>query len=80
MSRFPLWVDDWALSNLYDTVAGHKTDRTRSVDQFDVRPLVPVMMYIVGDLAEQDTLFLQHTEGFPQEGWKCMGECVLVFF
>jgi hypothetical protein len=52
VGRFPLRVDDWSISNFDDAVARHKGHLPCGIYQFDVRPLVAVMVNIISDLAK----------------------------
>ena len=59
MCLFPSWIDDRAFSNFDNTIAGIKSYLTRCVDKFYVSPLITMMVDVIRNLAEQDTLSLQ---------------------
>jgi hypothetical protein len=54
----PLRVNDWPFANFDDAVTGHQTHSTGCVDKFNVRPLIPMMVNVVSDLAEQNPFWL----------------------
>ena len=80
MSGLPFRVDDWAFADLHDAVARHEAHFARGTNQFDVRPLVHVVMHIIGDLAEQDTFFLQYAMSLTHEGREGVSKRVMVLF
>ena len=61
MCRLPSWVDYWPFANLHDAVASRETDRNSGIDKLDVRPLIAVMVNVVGSVAEQDAFRIKHT-------------------
>lgn len=69
MRLFPLRVDDRPFPELYNAIAGAKPHLRRSEHNFEVRPLVPMVVDVIGDLAKEDALGLQNTVGLAQEGW-----------
>jgi hypothetical protein len=77
--RLPSRVDDGPFANFYYAVAGREPSLACSIYQFDVRPLVTVMMDVVCDLAEQNALFPHHSIGFTSERRKRMRKRVMVF-
>ena len=54
---FPFGVDNRTFTDLDDAIAGAEAGLSRSFDEVHVRPIVPVMMNVVGDLAEQNPLW-----------------------
>ena len=50
--HFPFRVDDWTLANLDDAIARGKTDLLAGLNQFDMRPLVAMIVDVVGDFSE----------------------------
>jgi hypothetical protein len=48
----PLWVDNRTRPDLDNAVACTEARLSRSFDEVQVRPIIAVMMNIVGDLAE----------------------------
>ena len=51
--RFPFRIDDRPLADLHDAIARGEANRTSRVDQFNVRPLISMVMNVIGDLGEQ---------------------------
>jgi hypothetical protein len=56
----PFRVDNRTLADLHDAIARCKTHRARRLDQLNVRPLVSVIMNVVGDLAKQETVWTEN--------------------
>jgi len=56
--RLPFRVYDRSFADLYDAVAGLKADSPGSVDEFDVSPLIAMVVDIVGNLGQQDAIQL----------------------
>lgn len=52
MRHFPFRVDDRSLANLDDAIARSKADLLAGLDQFDVRPLVTMVVDVIGDFGE----------------------------
>jgi hypothetical protein len=52
--NFPLRIDDRPLPDFDDAIAGRKPNLAGSRDEIDMRPLVLMIMDVVGDLAEQN--------------------------
>ena len=77
--RLPLRVDDRPFANLHYTVTGHEPYFACSIDQFDVCPLVPVVVNVVGDLAEKNAFFLQYAMRATHEWWERVREGVMIF-
>lgn len=80
VGRFPLGVHDGSFADFHNAVTSRETRFTGSMDEFNVRPLVTVMMNIVRDLAEQYSFRLQYPIGLSQERRECMAEGVVVLF
>jgi len=75
----PFRVDDRSLANFNYAVTRHQTYFTGGNDKFDVRPLIAMMVNVVGDLAQQNAFGLQHAESLFHERWEGVCERVLVF-
>ena len=58
MRDFPVRIDDRALPHLDNAIAGRKSSFLTSMDQFDMCPLITMIVDIIGDLAEQDSFVL----------------------
>jgi len=80
VSFFPFRIDDRSLANFDNTVARHETQFAGGINQLYVRPLVPVVVHVVGDLAEEDALIPQNAKRFAQKWWKRVCKCVVVLF
>lgn len=76
---FPLRVNDWPFTNLHNAVARHEADFAGGVNEFYVRPLIPVMVNVVRDLAEQNAFALQYAMGFAKERWEGVSESIVIF-
>jgi hypothetical protein len=76
MRYFPFRRDNGAFSDLYDAIAGAKANIDSCLDDFDVRPLKPMTVDVVGDFAEQNTLRFQDPVGLPNERWIEVGEVI----
>ena len=75
----PFWIDDRAAPDFDNTVTRSESYLSRSFDKVDVRPLILVMVNVVGKLAKQNSFFPKHSPSFLQERVKGVGEGVLVF-
>src|SRR5579859_4211672 len=75
----PLRVDDGSLADFHDAVTRREPDLAGGVNQFDVRPLVAMVVNVIRNLRQQDALILQQPMGFLEEGRERMRERVLVF-
>ena len=60
MSLFPLRVDDWPFPYLDDAITRQKAGCACGSDEFDVCPLITVMMDVIGDLAQENAFRLQY--------------------
>jgi len=49
---FPFRIDDRTVPDLDNAIARAEAGLSRSFDEIDVRPILTVMMNVVGDLAE----------------------------
>jgi len=79
VSHFPLRVDDGALTNFDDAVARLESRISCRSNQFDVSPLVAMVVDIVSNLAEQNPLVLQYAVGFLNKGRVSVSEGVTLF-
>ena len=76
----PFGVDDWSFANLHYAIAWHESDSARRIYQIDMRPLIAMVMDIIGDLAEQNAFSLQYAIRLAKEWWERVSESVMVFF
>lgn len=79
MGPFPLGIDYGTFSNLDNAIAGRQPRLPRRIDEFNVRPLVAMMMDVVGDFTEQDAFLCEDAIGFAGETRKRVGEGVMIF-
>ena len=79
VSHVPLRVDDGAFANPDDAVARLEARVSCCLNQLDVGPLVAMVMDIVSNLAEQNSLVLQYAVGFLNKRWEGMSEGVALF-
>lgn len=75
----PSGVNDRSLAHLDDAVTGTEAHRACRLDKLKVGPLVPVMVDVIGYLAQQYSFGFQDAIGFFYEGWVRVGECISVF-
>jgi len=52
--NLPLRIDNRRLPHLNDTIARGEARLSAGAYKINVRPLIPVIMDVIGDLAEQD--------------------------
>ena len=76
----PFRIDNRTISDLDNTVARTKAGLSRRFDEVHMRPVVLVMMDVVGDLTEQNSFRLQDAMRLTDEGWVRVRESVLVLF
>jgi hypothetical protein len=67
VGRLPLGINDRPFSNLDNAITGLEARSLSCLDQFDVRPLITVVMNVIGDLAEKDPFWLEDPVGFLDE-------------
>jgi hypothetical protein len=77
---FPFRIDDRTVPDLDNAIARAEAGLSRSFDEIDVRPIVTVMMNVVGDFAEQDSFQPQDAVRLPDERRVRMSKSVLVLF
>ena len=58
VSLFPFGVYDWPFAHFDDAIAGFESCHSGCLNKFHMRPLVAVVVNVVGDLAEQNPLWL----------------------
>ena len=80
VSSFPFWINNWPFANFYDAITRRQARFPCGVNELNVGPLVPVVMNVIRNLAEQDTFGLQHPVSFLNEGRECVRKRVVVFF
>ncbi len=59
MGRLPLRINDGAFTNLDNAVTRDETSISGCVDKFDMSPLIPMVMNVVSELAQQNAFFSQ---------------------
>src|SRR5438445_5781372 len=74
----PFRIDDRSFSDLHYAVTRQESDFAGRVYEVNMRPLVPMVMHVVCDLAEQNAFISRHTVSFAQERGKSVCECVFV--
>lgn len=79
MSNFPLRVNDRSLANLDDAVAGLESNVSRRLHQFDVSPLVAMVVNVISDLREEDTLWPQNAICLSDKRWECVRKGIAHF-
>lgn len=77
---FPSWVDNRAFSYFDYAITSLKTNAARCLHKVDMSPLVPMVVDVVGDFAEQNAFGLQNPVGFLHEGRISVGESVAILF
>ena len=80
VSRFPFWIDNRTLSGFDDAITRHEACSACSVYKFDVRPLVAMMVNVIGYLGKQYAFILEYSVSFLQERRESVGKCIVVFF
>ena len=80
VGRLPFGIYDRAFSRLDDAVARAKASLSCGVYEIDVRPVVTMVMDVVRNLAEQDTLWCQHAVRLRNKRWIRVGEGIAVLF
>jgi hypothetical protein len=74
----PLGINDGPLAHLNNAVAWLKASFASGIQELNVRPLISVVMHVVGDLAEKDPFGSQHTVSLPQERRKGVGKRIVI--
>ena len=80
MSSLPLGINDGTLANLNNAITWQKASSARRVNEFDVCPLIAMMVNIIADLAKEQPLGLKGPVRFFQEWWKRMRKRIVVLF
>jgi hypothetical protein len=70
MGSLPPWVDDRPLTNLDNAVAGLESYFLSCQDEFNMRPLVAMVVNIVCYLTKKNALRFQDSVGFLNERWE----------
>ena len=79
MRDFPTRVDNWSGTSLYYAITSSETRTYRSLNQFNVRPLILVMMYVIRDLAEENAFRNQGSVRLAHERWIKVREGIAIF-
>ena len=75
----PPGIDDWSLSYLDYAIASAKSCFSSRFDEVNVSPLKSVIVNIVCDLAQQNSVVSQDPIGFFDERRVGMGKIVVCF-
>ncbi len=78
VSGLPLRIDDRSLADFNDAIAGAESNGRRGLHQFNVRPLILMVVNVVGDLAKQKAIYAQNAIGFLDKGRVEVGKAVSV--
>jgi hypothetical protein len=78
MGNFPFGVDNRALTSLDDAVARTETRGNGGLKEFDMCPLKPMILHVVGDLAQEQTIRLQHTISLAGKRLVEMGKIIAI--
>ena len=76
----PSRINDRTLADLDNAVTGTEPNSGRGLDKIDVRPLILMVVDIIGDLTKQDALGTKHPECFSRKGRIEMREVIAVLF
>ncbi len=76
--NLPFRINDWALPNLDDAVAREKSNIMCGIYKFDVGPLITMVVNIICDLRQQNTLWLQYSVSFSQKWGEGMTKGIVV--
>ena len=80
MSDLPSRVYDRPLANLDNAVASSEPNLLSGLNKLYVRPLVPVIMNVVGNLGEEDPLISQDPKSFANKPRIGVSKGVTVLF
>ena len=69
VSLFPFGIYDRSLSYFDDAIAGFKSRHSGRLNKLHMRPLVAVIVYVVGDLAKENAFWLQDSKSLSDE-WR----------
>ena len=64
VSNLPTGRHNRAFADFDNAITGAEAARRRSVDELNMRPLITVVVDVIGNLAEKNTLGLQDAIGF----------------
>ena len=78
--HLPFRVYDRSFPNLHDAIARLKADNTSGICEFNVSPLITVVVNIVCDLGEQDAFGPQYPIGFTEKRRERVRKSVAVLF
>ena len=76
--NLPPWVNNRPVPDFHDAIAGIESGRHSSLDHFDVSPLIPVVVNVVGNFAEKYALWPEDSMCLFGEGPVEMGKVVSV--
>jgi hypothetical protein len=78
MGDFPPRINDRPLPDLHEAIAWSKSSVPGGLNEIHMSPIVPVVMNIVADLAEQNALRFEDPKRLFNEWWVGIGKAVLV--
>src|ERR1044071_2154889 len=78
MSSPPLWVYNWSLAYLNDAITGGKSDILSCTNQIYVRPLITMVMYIICNLTQKNTIVNECAPGLNHEIGIGMSEAISI--
>lgn len=79
MSFFLTRIGDGPFTDFHNAIAGSKADSNCCEDQVHVRPLEPVPVDIVGDLAKENAFLFEDTIGLLEECGIDMRKIIFLF-
>jgi len=80
MGYLPFRIDNRTLADFDDAITSTKAHHPRGLNEIDVRPLILVVVDVVGDLAKQNAFSLQNPICFLDERRECVAEAVPLLF
>lgn len=78
MGNLPFGIDNRSLAHFDDAVACGESGLLAGTEQIDMSPLIPVIMNIIGDLAQQDTIVDQNPPRLGHERGICIGKSITI--
>jgi hypothetical protein len=67
VSCLPSRIDNGSFSYLHNAITWNKASASSGLDQFNVSPLIPVVMNIVCNFAQKDAFGPQYSVGFLEK-------------
>ena len=75
---FPLRINNRPLAYFHDAVTGQEANFASGIYEFDMCPLITVMVNVIRDLCQQHTLRFQNPISLAQKGGERMREGVVI--